>query len=140
MSLSESSGTMDADGTCPLRLVFTPHHTCFYTVPLTIVVTDATQTRLVYEQVMLLLKAEGNDVVIEWTRNLDFGLMHVKETRRDCIRILNKSPYEIAYFLRLPKRLQGILTLNPLSGTIRGMLGYRDAALSTIDVTACFPK
>lgn len=57
MTLSESSGTIDADATCQLRLLFTPHHTCLYTVPLTLVVTDAVQTRLVYEQVMLAFKA-----------------------------------------------------------------------------------
>ncbi|PWV05045.1 hypothetical protein C3747_138g2 [Trypanosoma cruzi] len=77
-------------------------------------VTDAEET--LFESIPLTVKAEAHDVVIEWSNHVDFKLMHVGETKKENVLILNKSPYDVGYLLRLPKCLQNLISLNPSEG------------------------
>ncbi|ESL05890.1 hypothetical protein TRSC58_06445 [Trypanosoma rangeli SC58] len=136
--LSSTSGLLDVNGIYPLEVLFKPTRPGVHNVALKVEVTDAEET--LFESLPLGIKAEAHDVVVEWTRHVDFKLMHVGETRKETILILNKSTYEVGYLLRLPKALQGLITLNPSEGILRGLVGFKDASLVTVEVTICFER
>lgn len=140
ITINETSGIIEENGTYPIHIVFAPTNTCLHTTPLLIFVTDPNVSSIVYEAIPIVIKAEGHDVVLEWTREVDFKLMHVGETKKELIRVMNKSPYDVSYMFRLPQRLQNFISVSPQSGTIRGMMGYKDSAISTVEVTAHFDR
>lgn len=138
--LEELGGIIEENGSQTITLTFSPLNTCLYTLPLQISVTDPNVPSLLYEMIPVLIKAEGHDVVLEWTKEVDFKLMHVGETKRESFRIMNKSPYDVGFLFRIPQRLSSFITVAPQSGVIRGMMGYKDSAISTIEITAHFDR
>ncbi|RNF21339.1 hydin-like protein [Trypanosoma conorhini] len=137
-ALNSTSGLLDVNGIYPLEVVFKPTRPGVHNVALKVEVTDAEET--LFESLPLTIKAEAHDVVVEWSRRVDFKLMHVGETRKETVLILNKSAYEVGYLLRLPKPLQGLITLNPSEGIMRGLVGFKDASLATVEVTIRFDR
>eukprot|EP00796_Vickermania_ingenoplastis_P005935 gene5935-4245_t len=140
ITIDETSGVIEENGVYPITITFAPTNTCLHTTPLQIYVTDPNVSSIIYEAIPITIKAEGHDVVLEWTKEVDFKLMHVGETKRETVRIMNKSPYDVSYMFRLPQRLQNIISVAPQNGTIRGMMGYKDSAIATVEVTAHFDR
>ncbi|XP_010701203.1 hypothetical protein LPMP_301780 [Leishmania panamensis] len=141
LQCSAMEGVIKEGGIYTLSMTFAPTHPCLYTRSMLFMVSDPGHSQqAVYESVPISIKAEGYDVVLEWTREIALGVLHVGEERREMIRILNKGPYEVGYQLKLPKRLQRSVTLSSPSGTLRGMVGFKDAAIANIDVVACLEK
>lgn len=138
---SATSGIIDGSESETLSVTFAPSNPCVHTLSYVILVADPQQAlQAFYENLPFFVKAESHDVVLEWTREVHFGTMHVGEEKQETIRVMNKSPYDVSFLLRLPKRMQKVLRIAPSSGIIRGMLGYKDAAIVTIDVTAQLDK
>ncbi|KAG5498680.1 hypothetical protein JKF63_02967 [Porcisia hertigi] len=141
LQFSALEGVIEEGGTSTLNVTFAPTHPCLYTRNMVFTVSNAGHSQqVVYESVPITIKAEGFDVILEWTREIQLGVLHVGEEKREIIRILNKSPYEVGYQMKLPKRLQKWLTLSNPSGTLRGMVGFKDAAIVNIEVTARLEK
>ncbi|KPI86156.1 hypothetical protein ABL78_4778 [Leptomonas seymouri] len=140
LQCSTMEGVLEENEMQTLEMTFAPTHPCLHNRVINFLVSEVGQPQAVYETVPLTVKAEGYDVVVEWTRELQFGVLHVGEEKREPIRIMNKCPYDIGYQLRMPKRLQKSLTISAPSGTLRGMMGHKDAAIATIDVVARLDK
>lgn len=138
--VGEWSGILEENGSFDLTVTFAPVNTCLHTSQLQVIVIDPNAPSIIYEVLPVLIKAEGHDVVLEWTKEVDFKLMHVGETKKEYIKILNKSPYDVSYLFRLPHRLQHLVSISPPSGTIRGMVGYKDSALAVVEVTGHFDR
>ncbi|ORC90895.1 Hydin [Trypanosoma theileri] len=136
--LSSTGGVLDVNAVYPLEIRFKPTRTGVHNVQLKVEVTDSED--ILFESLPLTIKAEAHDAVLEWTRQIDFKLMHVGDTKKEILRILNKGPYEVGYMLRLPKAIQGLITLTPSEGVLRGLVGFKDAALATIEVSIRFTK
>lgn len=96
-------------------------------------VTDVDGTAT-YESLSYTVKGEAHDVVLEWTREIDFKTVRVGEARKESLKLLNKGPYEVQFQFRLPKKLQELLSISPLEGTLRGMSGFKEAAITMVDV------
>jgi hydrocephalus-inducing protein len=133
---STMEGVLEENEVQTLEMTFAPTHPCLHSRTVNFLVSEVGQPQAVYEMIPMTIKAEGYDVVVEWTRELQLGVLHVGEEKKEAIRIMNKSPYDIGYQLRMPKRLQRALTISAPSGTLRGMMGHKDAAIATIDVVA----
>ncbi|CAC9513840.1 conserved hypothetical protein [Leishmania infantum JPCM5] len=141
LQCSALEGVIEEGGTYTLNMTFAPTHPCFYTRSMLFTVSyPGHPHQVLYESLPVIIKAEGYDVVLEWTREIQLGVLHVGEEKHDTIRILNKSPYEVGYQLKLPKRLQKSVTLSSPSGTLRGMVGFKDAAVVNIDIVARLEK
>lgn len=138
--LEESCGLIDENCCQTISIIFSPLNTCLYTLPLQISVTDPNVPSLLYEMIPVLVKAEGHDVVLEWTKEVDFKLMHVGETKKEAFRMMNKSPYDVGFLFRVPQRLNSFITVVPQTGVIRGMMGYKDSAIATAEITAHFDR
>lgn len=137
--LSSTSGLLDVNAVYPLSIVFKPTRPDIHNVSLKVEVTDANEETL-FESLPVTIKAEAHDAVVEWSRSVDFKLMHVGDTRKEMVRILNKSPYDVGYKLRLPKALQNLITLSPSEGVLRGLVGFKDAALANVEVSLRFDR
>ncbi|PBJ80797.1 hypothetical protein BCY84_00999 [Trypanosoma cruzi cruzi] len=137
-NLSSTGGVLEVNGMYPLEIVFKPTRPGVHNMSLRVEVTDAEET--LFESIPLTVKAEAHDVVIEWSNRVDFKLMHVGETKKENVLILNKSPYDVGYLLRLPKCLQNLISLNPSEGVMRGLVGFKDAFLLNVEVTIRFDK
>ncbi|KAG5473165.1 hypothetical protein CUR178_03084 [Leishmania enriettii] len=141
LQCSAMEGVIKESGTYTLKMTFAPTHPCLYMRSVLFMVSyPGHSQQIVYESVPAIIRAEGYDVVLEWTREIHLGVLHVGEEKRETIRILNKSPYEVGYQLKLPKRLQKSVTLSSSSGTLRGIVGFKDAAIVNIDVVARLEK
>ncbi|CAG9578414.1 conserved hypothetical protein [Leishmania major strain Friedlin] len=141
LQCSALEGVIEEGGAYTLNMTFAPTHPCLYTRSMLFTVSyPGHPHQVLYESLPMIIKAEGYDVVLEWTREIQLGVLHVGEEKHDTIRILNKSPYEVGYQLKLPKRLQKSVTLSSPSGTLRGMVGFKDAAVVNIDVVARLEK
>ncbi|GET90783.1 hypothetical protein, conserved [Leishmania tarentolae] len=141
LQCSALEGVIEGGGTYTLDMTFAPTHPCLYTRNMLFTVSyPGHPHQVLYESLPVIIKAEGYDVVLEWTREIHLGVLHVGEEKHETIRILNKSPYEVGYQLKLPKRLQKSMTLSSPSGTLRGMVGFKDAAVVNIDVVARLEK
>lgn len=136
--LSATSGVLEVSGAQKLALAFKPIKPGMHSLSLKVEVMDSEEA--LYESLPLTIKAEAHDAVVEWTRHVNFKMIHVGETKKELIRILNKSPYDIGYMLRMPKALQNVITLSPVSGTVRGLIGYRDAAIASVEVSIRFDR
>ncbi|KPA83213.1 hypothetical protein ABB37_02897 [Leptomonas pyrrhocoris] len=140
LQCSTMEGVLEENEVQTLDMTFAPTHPCLHNRVVNFLVSEVGQPQSVYETIPMTVKAEGYDVVVEWTRELQLGVLHVGEEKREAIRIMNKCPYDVGYQLRMPRRLQKVLTLSAPSGTLRGMMGHKDAAIATIDVVARMEK
>ncbi|CBZ28858.1 conserved hypothetical protein [Leishmania mexicana MHOM/GT/2001/U1103] len=141
LQCSSLEGVIEEGGTYTMNMTFAPTHPCLYTRNMLFTVSyPGHPHQVLYESLPMIIKAEGYDVVLEWTREIQLGVLHVGEEKHDTIRILNKSPYEVGYQLKLPRRLQKSVTLSSPSGTVRGMVGFKDAAVVNVDVVARLEK
>ncbi|KAG8344280.1 Hydin [Trypanosoma vivax] len=133
-----TKGVLEVNGVQTLEVSFKPTRPGVYNVPLKIEVLDMDET--LFESLPLTIKGESHDAVLEWTRQVDFKMMHVGDTKKEYIRILNKSTNDVGFMLRLPKALQNLITITPSEGILRGLVGYKDAALAAIEVSIRFEK
>ncbi|KAG5472399.1 hypothetical protein LSCM1_03798 [Leishmania martiniquensis] len=141
LQCSAMEGVIKEGGTYTLKMTFAPTHPCLYTRNVLFMVSyPGHPQQIVYESVPAIIRAEGYDVVLEWTREIHLGVLHVGEEKHETVRILNKSPYEVGYQLKLPKRLQRSVKLSSSSGTLRGIVGFKDAAIVNVDVVAHLEK
>lgn len=140
LQCSAMEGVLEEGAAQTLEITFAPTHPCLHNRTVSFLVCDAGTSQTIFETIPMTVKAEGYDVVVEWTRELQLGVLHVGEEKRETIRMMNKCPYEIGYQLRMPKRLQKVLTISTPSGTLRGIMGHKDAAIATIEVVARLDK
>eukprot|EP00658_Telonema_sp_P-2_P082699 TRINITY_DN8790_c0_g1_i4.p1 TRINITY_DN8790_c0_g1~~TRINITY_DN8790_c0_g1_i4.p1 ORF type:complete len:2065 (-),score=554.24 TRINITY_DN8790_c0_g1_i4:246-6440(-) len=53
--------------------------------------------------------------------------------KKEMIRTLNKGPYEVAYQFKMSPKMAEVVTITPMEGTIRGMQGFKDAAVGSVE-------
>ena len=132
ISLDVTSGVLDVGISAQIAVTFQSERATTFNLPLKIEVSDLDGTA-VYESLSFTVKAEAHDVVLEWTKELDYKTIRVGEPKKEVIKILNKGPYEVSYSFRLPKKLQDLITITPAEGTLRGMQGFKDAAIVNVE-------
>jgi hydrocephalus-inducing protein len=134
LKMDATNGTLDVGAEYPLTISFLSERANTFNIPMKCEIADIDGTA-VYEQLPFIVKAESHDVVLEWTKELDFKTVRVGEAKKEYLRLLNKGPYEVNYMFRLPKKLQELVTIVPMEGTLRGMTGFKEAQVVQVEVT-----
>ena len=133
MKLDSVSGVLEVGAEHTMGVAFESERANVFNTAMKVEVTDVDGTAT-YESLSYTVKGEAHDVVLEWTREIDFKTVRVGEARKESLKLLNKGPYEVQFQFRLPKKLQELLSISPLEGTLRGMSGFKEAAITMVDV------
>jgi hydrocephalus-inducing protein len=133
LKIDVTAGVLQPGASAELTVTFESERANSFNVPLKMEVGDA-EGSAPTETMPFVLKAEAHDVVLEWTKALDFKTVKVGEAKKETIKLLNKGPYEVSYQFRMSKRLAEVLTITPMEGTLRGMQGFKDAMVTQVEV------
>eukprot|EP00760_Papus_ankaliazontas_P031923 PhM_4_TR5537/c0_g1_i1/m.106423/K17570/HYDIN; hydrocephalus-inducing protein len=116
-----------------IKVGFLAERANIFNFPLKLEVSDS-DGKVATESLPLQLKCEAFDVVLEWTKDIDFKTVRVGEEKKETLKLLNKGLYEVQYQLRTPKKYADVFTITPVEGILKPQSGAKDANITNVEV------